>query len=273
MNKTRRWFAVAQGINQDPEFLNLKRQFGAAGVCCWLELLSMLDSSDNYLPEDKVDIHFISGSLGTKPRIIRGSCQLLYRMNWLCLGVDSNNNSFIFAPKWLKYNGNRHENPKVTLWRSKTEPTVKVGPPKPRPKPLSSSLSPKKEIKNPKDICAFEVFWEIYPKKKGKEAARKAWKNLKPDEYLNNTILNKVEEMKNSQDWQKDGGQFIPMPATFLNGKRWEDEGVEGVNRKYSADELVAMLEKENDDGVQGIHSNLLDFDESQGSVPQRGDN
>ena len=27
-----------------------------------------------------------------------------------------------------------------------------------------------------------------------------------------------------SHDWTKDGGQFIPHAATWLNGKRWEDE-------------------------------------------------
>lgn len=27
-----------------------------------------------------------------------------------------------------------------------------------------------------------------------------------------------------SADWTKDGGQYIPHAATWLNGKRWEDE-------------------------------------------------
>ena len=27
-----------------------------------------------------------------------------------------------------------------------------------------------------------------------------------------------------SADWQKDGGRYIPMASTWLNGRRWEDE-------------------------------------------------
>jgi hypothetical protein len=38
-------------------------------------------------------------------------------------------------------------------------------------------------------------------------------------------ILADVEAKKRTQDWKKDGGKYIPYPATYLNGKRWEDEG------------------------------------------------
>jgi hypothetical protein len=27
-----------------------------------------------------------------------------------------------------------------------------------------------------------------------------------------------------SADWTKNNGQYIPLPATYLNGRRWEDE-------------------------------------------------
>jgi hypothetical protein len=27
-----------------------------------------------------------------------------------------------------------------------------------------------------------------------------------------------------SEDWTKEGGQYIPYPATWLNAKGWEDE-------------------------------------------------
>ena len=29
-----------------------------------------------------------------------------------------------------------------------------------------------------------------------------------------------------SFDWQKEGGRFVPQPATYLNQRRWEDESV-----------------------------------------------
>ena len=40
------------------------------------------------------------------------------------------------------------------------------------------------------------------------------------------TLLDAVEAQKKTPQWQKDNGQFIPHPTTWLNGKRWEDEVV-----------------------------------------------
>ena len=68
------------------------------------------------------------------------------------------------------------------------------------------------------------MFWTAYPKKVGKAAALKSWKKIKPTAELFDRILTAVEAAKNSQQWQKDGGQFIPHPATWLNQGRWDDE-------------------------------------------------
>lgn len=70
----------------------------------------------------------------------------------------------------------------------------------------------------------FDEFWTCYPKKVGKEAARKAWAKLSPDDALCDTILSAVEAQKRSPQWCRDGGQFIPNPSTWLNEKRWEDQ-------------------------------------------------
>ena len=74
------------------------------------------------------------------------------------------------------------------------------------------------------DIYPFEAFWSAYPKKKAKEAAKKAWAKLKPDESLGKTIIQAVIESAKTKDWKKENGKYIPYPATYLNGKRWEDE-------------------------------------------------
>jgi hypothetical protein len=67
----------------------------------------------------------------------------------------------------------------------------------------------------------FEEFWQAYPKKVGKEAARKSWTKSK----LNvDQVLNALEWQKESDQWQKSDGQFIPNPATYLNQGRWLDE-------------------------------------------------
>lgn len=70
----------------------------------------------------------------------------------------------------------------------------------------------------------FETFWTAYPKKRSKGAAEKAWAKIKPNEQLTGEILSALERAKTSADWQKDGGQYIPYPATWLNAKGWEDD-------------------------------------------------
>lgn len=81
--------------------------------------------------------------------------------------------------------------------------------------------------KDKEDIYPFDEFWKAYPKKKAKEAAKKAWVKLKPDETLGKTIITAVMKSANTTDWKKENGKYIPYPATYLNGKRWEDEGNE----------------------------------------------
>lgn len=70
----------------------------------------------------------------------------------------------------------------------------------------------------------FEQFWAAYPKKRSKGAARKAWDKLHVDSTMLATILQAIQWAKQSDDWQKDGGQYIPYPATWLNAEGWEDE-------------------------------------------------
>jgi len=69
----------------------------------------------------------------------------------------------------------------------------------------------------------FEAFWKAYPAKKGKANAIKAWKKLKCDR-IGDLIIAAAERQKTWPEWKKDGGQFIPHPATWLNRAGWEDE-------------------------------------------------
>lgn len=68
-------------------------------------------------------------------------------------------------------------------------------------------------------------FWPAYPRKVGKENARKAFVRIKPDGALLGTMLAALEREKlGNEQWRRDDGQFIPHPATWLNGKRWLDD-------------------------------------------------
>lgn len=66
---------------------------------------------------------------------------------------------------------------------------------------------------------AFLTFWAKYPRKVAKLAAIKAWNRLNP----NMEVQMKISYYIEVHDWPDDV-KFIPYPATFLNGRRWEDE-------------------------------------------------
>lgn len=82
-----------------------------------------------------------------------------------------------------------------------------------------------KEKKEKEDISQrFDKFWVAYPNKKAKQDALRAFQKLKPDDDLLNRMLAALEREKESAQWQESGGRFVPHPATWLNGRRWEDE-------------------------------------------------
>lgn len=121
----------------------------------------------------------------------------------------------------------------------------------------SENKNKNKEIKkglskdNPKENGAFDIFWASYPRHTNKKAAQQAFQRLNPNDALMQTILAAIEKQKRSQQWTKDGGQFIPHPATWLNGQRWNDElpaatgktvsAQKYTQREYTEDQLLAV--------------------------------
>lgn len=85
----------------------------------------------------------------------------------------------------------------------------------------------------------FETFWAAYPKKEGKKDAETAW--AKVDCPLP-VLLAAIEAKRNAEDWTKAKGQFVPLPATWLSGKRWEDEGVTISPRQTGPDPALQKL-------------------------------
>lgn len=85
---------------------------------------------------------------------------------------------------------------------------------------------PKKPRASLADPDSFDKFWKAYPKKQGKAQAEKAFAKHKPDDKLLANMIAAIHAQATSEQWIKGGGQFVPMPATWLNGRRWEDEGI-----------------------------------------------
>ena len=94
-----------------------------------------------------------------------------------------------------------------------------------------SSYTPSSPL--PCGMLDFEAFWKAYPKKVGKKDAYRSWVKAKDKPPLID-ILNAIERAKQSEQWTKDHGQFIPNPATWLNQGRWHDEPMKGLPNGYT---------------------------------------
>lgn len=76
----------------------------------------------------------------------------------------------------------------------------------------------------------FEAFWNFYRSIPGeggrarnekRAEAVKAWDRLRPDDQLVDRIGRALQKQLRTADWRK--GVGIPMAATYLNQRRWED--------------------------------------------------
>jgi len=89
----------------------------------------------------------------------------------------------------------------------------------------------------------FLSFWSAYPKKTGKGDAFKSWKKIQPDAVLQAKMIAAIAEQEKSEQWQKEGGQFVPNPATWLNQGRWDDE-IRDIKHTETAYDQVEELKR-----------------------------
>jgi hypothetical protein len=101
--------------------------------------------------------------------------------------------------------------------------TVSHGESPPESNPIQSESKYKSESKSEDDARAeFDKFWSAYPRKAGSK--QKAFEAFKKADVSLDVLLAAIENQKQSAQWSKDNGQFIPHPTTWLNGRRWEDQ-------------------------------------------------
>ncbi len=96
---------------------------------------------------------------------------------------------------------------------SDTQTDTPIPPPKARKRSVRVSLVDE----------TFAEFWSAYPRREAKGNAEKAWiehncKSILPQ------ILCAIRAAKISEQWTREGGRWIPHPATWLNRRGWEDE-------------------------------------------------
>ena len=64
------------------------------------------------------------------------------------------------------------------------------------------------------------------------------------------TMIAAIEKWKETEQWHKNGGQFIPIPVMWLNQRRWEDE-VPAASASRRPTVVAQQYEQRDYSGVQ----------------------
>jgi len=91
--------------------------------------------------------------------------------------------------------------------------------------PIQSESNP--NTNPPPSYDYFSDFYKEYPRKKARDDAERAFKKLNITDDLMEKIMTGLYRAIDSEEWKEDmkihKGKHIPYPATWLNGRRWED--------------------------------------------------
>lgn len=104
--------------------------------------------------------------------------------------------------------------------------TVEVSP------PVSASLPNGTETLKA-GLSEFEVFWNEYPRKEGKKVVQSKYLKLIRANARTHEIIMGVLSKHNNK-WRGMDKKYIPMPITWLNQERWNDEIEETTAKKES---------------------------------------
>lgn len=136
-------------------------------------------------------------------------------------------------------NGKVNELTKLTQAEAEAETEAKAGSTELKKehggKPFSSAAPTDGLAKYPP---GFEDFYAQFPKKVGKDAAARAFGRRKFKLEDRDRLLEAIARQREWPTWKKNGGEFIPHPATWLNEGRWDDEAPKHLTNR--ADQLVA---------------------------------
>ena len=71
--------------------------------------------------------------------------------------------------------------------------------------------------------AAFEQLWQIYPNGKEKKNALIEFLKLKPTREFCTTLQQSIYAHRQTHEWHRDGGRYVPRLVNFLKKRAWED--------------------------------------------------
>lgn len=220
------WFRHDSNANLDDKLQNVLLDYGLEGYGLYwycIELIVGRVSHQNITFELKHDARIIARNTGSTPQKVE---EMMKR--FIELGLFENNDGVITCMKVAQ--------------RLSQSATSNVAMRQLLQKLTSNKINELSQIcdKSHDDVIAdkirrdnkdivqcddFDVFWQKYPNKKDKKKALQAWIKHKPDLT---TVLDALSWQVNSDSWQRG---YVPMPSTYINGARWEDEKPQQARR------------------------------------------
>jgi len=97
----------------------------------------------------------------------------------------------------------------------------------------------------------FMLWYSGYPNKQKPNQAYKAWKKLKPDQKLQETLVEDVC-LRAMNNWAGRAKSMIPHPATYLNSREWEGEIVP-QEEKARGQTSGAIYDHDDTSWLQGV--------------------
>lgn len=84
----------------------------------------------------------------------------------------------------------------------------------------------------------FEKFWKEYPEKRRshKTEAMTAYSEVNGDGKLTDAILKSLSAWKASEEWSKEDGKYIPLPANYLLRRRFDETPAKRTGSKFASD-------------------------------------
>jgi uncharacterized protein YdaU (DUF1376 family) len=194
-------------------------------------LLDLYYLQEKPIPKDNPAVLIGLSDCSTDVERVLNEYFLLTEKGWVNKRADEAIREFHSKKKTASLAGKksaeaRKANKDTGLERPLNEPINSVQPTN-NHKPITINQEPiiTTPPKPPKGVDdSFEEFWKMYPKKIGKGGAEKAWEKIRSAKDNLDAIKKALSWQTKSEQWTKDKGQFIPLPATYLNQQRWLDE-------------------------------------------------
>ena len=185
-------------------------------------MLSHLDINGNFYADPIMVNNIVFTRLGRSPKIIAAALDELADKELIVRYQ-------IHGEVYLNYPDFQEKQPKLNPYKEGTPDIPNITP---ESRMTNAGVTPTQVKRSKEKInkCSeretakdgFELFWNKYPRKVNKAEAIQAWNkaNIPSVDF----ILNAIEQQKKSDQWNADGGKYIPYPSSWLNKERWNDE-------------------------------------------------